>query len=98
AIRDRTRSVCSRSRWPPSSRWSSRCGACCAAAARAMRRATYPPRLPMAIELSMADDAAEATLRAGSVVARTLRVATWNIHGGIGADGRYAPERIVGVL
>ena len=30
--------------------------------------------------------------------ASALRVATWNVHGGIGADGRYAPERIVGVL
>lgn len=29
---------------------------------------------------------------------RTLTVATWNIHGAIGADGRYAPMRIVGVL
>ena len=27
-----------------------------------------------------------------------LRVATWNIHGAIGSDGRYAPDRIVGVL
>jgi len=30
--------------------------------------------------------------------ASTLRVATWNIHGGIGDDGRYAPARIVDVL
>src|SRR4029453_11602388 len=27
-----------------------------------------------------------------------LTVATWNIHGGVGTDGRYAPERIAGVL
>ena len=32
------------------------------------------------------------------VAPRTLVVATWNIHGGIGADGRYAPSRIVDVL
>lgn len=30
--------------------------------------------------------------------ARTLRVATWNIHAGIGADGRYDASRIVDVL
>ncbi len=29
---------------------------------------------------------------------RTLRVATWNIHGGIGRDGRYDASRILGVL
>jgi endonuclease/exonuclease/phosphatase family metal-dependent hydrolase len=28
----------------------------------------------------------------------TLRVATWNIHGAVGADGRYVPDRVVGVL
>jgi len=28
----------------------------------------------------------------------TLTVATWNIHGGIGVDGRYSPARIVDVL
>jgi len=28
----------------------------------------------------------------------TLRVATWNIHGAVGADGRYLPARVVGVL
>lgn len=27
-----------------------------------------------------------------------LRVATWNIHAGVGRDGRYDPDRIVGVL
>lgn len=27
-----------------------------------------------------------------------LRAATWNIHGGIGSDGRYVPDRIVEVL
>ena len=27
-----------------------------------------------------------------------LRAATWNIHGAVGADRRYAPERIVAVL
>src|SRR2546421_4969589 len=30
--------------------------------------------------------------------ARTLTVATWNIHGAVGTDGRYAPARIVDVL
>lgn len=30
--------------------------------------------------------------------ASALRVATWNIHGAIGNDGRYAPSRIVDVL
>ncbi|HEX2390247.1 MAG TPA: endonuclease/exonuclease/phosphatase family protein, partial [Casimicrobiaceae bacterium] len=29
---------------------------------------------------------------------KALTVATWNIHGAIGADGRYAPTRIVDVL
>jgi endonuclease/exonuclease/phosphatase family metal-dependent hydrolase len=28
----------------------------------------------------------------------TLRVATWNIHGAVGADGRSLPARVVGVL
>ena len=28
----------------------------------------------------------------------SLTVATWNIHGGVGADGRYAPTRIFDVL
>ena len=27
-----------------------------------------------------------------------LSVATWNIHGAVGTDGRYSPDRIVGVL
>ena len=30
--------------------------------------------------------------------AKTLTVATWNIHGAVGTDGRYAPARIVDVL
>jgi endonuclease/exonuclease/phosphatase family metal-dependent hydrolase len=29
---------------------------------------------------------------------KTITVATWNIHAAIGADGRYAPSRIVDVL
>lgn len=29
---------------------------------------------------------------------KTLRAATWNIHGGVGVDGRYAPARTVDVL
>jgi endonuclease/exonuclease/phosphatase family metal-dependent hydrolase len=32
------------------------------------------------------------------VTTKALTVATWNIHGAIGADGRYAPARIVDVL
>jgi len=28
----------------------------------------------------------------------SLKVATWNIHGAVGTDGRYAPSRIVDVL
>ena len=32
------------------------------------------------------------------VTTKALTVATWNIHGAIGADGRYAPTRIVDVL
>ena len=42
-----------------------------------------------------------ATLRlAGSPAATgtALRVGTWNIHGAVGADGRYVPTRIVEVL
>ena len=35
-------------------------------------------------------------VRAARAVA--LKIATWNIHGAIGIDGRYAPERIVDVL
>jgi endonuclease/exonuclease/phosphatase family metal-dependent hydrolase len=46
----------------------------------------------MATEL----EAAKEVSRAGPV--RTLRVATWNIHGAIGSDGRYAPARVVDVL
>ena len=30
--------------------------------------------------------------------AATLKVATWNIHGGVGTDGRYSSARIVDVL
>jgi len=45
---------------------------------------------------------AEATVHARTFArtasAVSLRVATWNIHGAIGADRRYAPERIVDVL
>jgi endonuclease/exonuclease/phosphatase family metal-dependent hydrolase len=33
-----------------------------------------------------------------ATMTRTLSAATWNIHGAVGADGRYAPARIVGVL
>ena len=39
-------------------------------------------------------------VRAASVAPMTkpVRVATWNIHGAVGTDGRYVPERIVDVL
>jgi endonuclease/exonuclease/phosphatase family metal-dependent hydrolase len=42
----------------------------------------------------------QATERRTGAVAptRQLTAATWNIHGGVGTDGRYAPERIVDVL
>ena len=43
---------------------------------------------------------ASAALRAesGAVAAKPLVVATWYIHGAIGADGLYAPSRIADVL
>lgn len=47
----------------------------------------------MAVEASVAT---RATRR--NATTRALKVATWNIHGAIGADGRYAPSRIVDVL
>ena len=31
-------------------------------------------------------------------MALRLRAATWNIHGAIGSDGRYVPDRVVEVL
>lgn len=34
----------------------------------------------------------------GAATSLALTVATWNIHGAVGADGRYAPGRIVDVL
>ena len=34
----------------------------------------------------------------GASGAKTLRVATWNIHGAVGTDRRYVPARIVDVL
>jgi len=36
--------------------------------------------------------------RSPAATGTKLRVGTWNIHGAVGADGRYAPSRIVGVL
>jgi len=39
-----------------------------------------------------------ATQRVASAATLTLTVATWNIHGAIGRDGRYLPARIVDVL
>jgi len=47
----------------------------------------------------MAVDAPVVTRPARHTVARRpLVVATWNIHGAVGTDGRYAPERVVAVL
>jgi len=47
----------------------------------------------------MAVEAPERTRSAPRTAAtRTLTAATWNIHGAIGTDGRYAPMRIVAVL
>jgi endonuclease/exonuclease/phosphatase family metal-dependent hydrolase len=37
-------------------------------------------------------------MRMAAESTRTLKVATWNIHRAVGADGRYAPTRIVEVL
>jgi endonuclease/exonuclease/phosphatase family metal-dependent hydrolase len=42
--------------------------------------------------------AVEPSLRPSRGGTSTLRVATWNIHGAIGTDARYAPQRIVDVL
>src|SRR6476646_359713 len=47
----------------------------------------------MAAEASVVERA-----KRGGVTAKALVVATWNIHGAVGADGRYAPARIVDVL
>jgi phospholipase D1/2 len=44
---------------------------------------------------------APAAVRPGGrfvATSKALVVATWNIHGAVGADGRYAPARIVDVL
>jgi endonuclease/exonuclease/phosphatase family metal-dependent hydrolase len=47
----------------------------------------------------MAADASLAAQRSrGTAASKALAVATWNIHGAVGTDGRYAPERIVDVL
>ncbi len=47
----------------------------------------------------MAVDAPVVTRPARRTAAsKPLIVATWNIHGAVGTDGRYAPERIVEVL
>ena len=45
-----------------------------------------------------AEAVAHARTRPRAASAVSLRVATWNIHGAVGADQRYAPERIVDVL
>ena len=52
----------------------------------------------MATDFSTVAERADARLASGSAAAQALRVATWNIHGGVGADGCYVPQRIVGVL
>ena len=38
------------------------------------------------------------TRACASLASVTLRAATWNIHGAVGVDRRYAPERIVAAL
>ncbi len=45
-----------------------------------------------------AESAALAMPRSPAASTTTLCAATWNIHGAVGADGRYAPSRIVDVL
>ena len=47
----------------------------------------------MAVEELIATRGAHA-----QVASKALTVATWNIHGAVGTDGRYAPGRIVAVL
>jgi endonuclease/exonuclease/phosphatase family metal-dependent hydrolase len=47
----------------------------------------------MAVEELIATRTARA-----AVASKALTVATWNIHGAVGTDGRYAPGRIVDVL
>src|SRR5689334_6871290 len=44
------------------------------------------------------ESALDRRIRPRTVQAVALKVATWNIHGAIGIDGRYAPQRIVDVL
>jgi endonuclease/exonuclease/phosphatase family metal-dependent hydrolase len=47
----------------------------------------------------MAAEAPAATaVHRAAATSVSLKVATWNIHGAIGTDGRYAPQRIVDVL
>ena len=46
----------------------------------------------------MAAEAPTATRARDAPRAKTLKVATWNIHGAVGTDRRYAPARIVDVL
>jgi endonuclease/exonuclease/phosphatase family metal-dependent hydrolase len=46
----------------------------------------------------MAAEATALRVEALPAASRTLCVATWNIHRAVGADGRYAPTRIVDVL
>jgi len=47
----------------------------------------------MAVEAPVASE-----IHRAPVTTVSLKIATWNIHGGIGTDGRYAPKRIVDVL
>jgi endonuclease/exonuclease/phosphatase family metal-dependent hydrolase len=47
----------------------------------------------MAVEAPVAEP-----LNRQVVAPKALRVATWNIHGAVGTDGRYAPSRVVDVL
>ncbi|MEP7275079.1 MAG: endonuclease/exonuclease/phosphatase family protein, partial [Betaproteobacteria bacterium] len=37
-------------------------------------------------------------MRTDSEAATAIRVATWNIHGGVGNDGNYDAQRVIAVL
>src|SRR4051794_17362606 len=45
-----------------------------------------------------ADDGRGERVSHGAAAGVALTVATWNIHGGVGSDGRYSPQRVVDVL
>jgi phosphatidylserine/phosphatidylglycerophosphate/cardiolipin synthase-like enzyme/endonuclease/exonuclease/phosphatase family metal-dependent hydrolase/uncharacterized membrane protein YdjX (TVP38/TMEM64 family) len=69
----------------------------------ALKRRLGGPRTPRT-----SDDTGSGNARPGVVepslperpdrISRELCVASYNVHGGVGADGRHAPERVLGVL